>query len=285
MNQATDPDSIRQLLEQATRLLNTESARLDAEVLLGHVLRQPRSYFHAWPEKHLPFESRERFRQLLLQRLRGEPVAYLTGEREFWSLPLTVTADTLIPRPETETLVAQALQRIPAGQPQLIADLGTGCGAIALAIARERPQCRILATDISAAAIAVAQNNARRLGIGTVTFRTGDWCESLSGMQPDMIVSNPPYIADADPHLETGDVRYEPRTALAAGLQGMDALAVIARCAPDYLRPGGWLLMEHGYNQDKLARQLLELTGFTEVIDYADDAGLSRVIAGRYCPE
>jgi len=285
MNQAADPATIRQLLEQATRLLDTESARLDAEVLLAHVLQRPRSYFHAWPERRLPIESRERYRQLLRQRLGGEPVAYLTGTREFWSLPLTVTADTLIPRPETETLVAQALQRIPAGQSQLIADLGTGSGAIALAIARERPQCRILATDISAAAIAVAHGNARQQGIGTVSFRTGNWCEPLSGMQPDMIVSNPPYIADDDPHLETGDVRFEPRAALAAGPQGMDALEAIAQCATKYLQPGGWLLMEHGYDQGRLARQLLEHTGFIEVMDYADDAGQSRVITGRCCPE
>jgi release factor glutamine methyltransferase len=283
MNRATNPASIRQLLAQATRLLNTESARLDAEVLLGHVLQQPRSYFHAWPEKLLPAEHRERFRQLLQQRLEGTPVAYLTGEREFWSLPLTVTADTLIPRPETETLVAQALQRIPAGRPQLLADLGTGSGAIALAIARERPQCRIIATDISPAAIAVASGNARRLGLHTITFHTGNWCEPLAGMQLDMIVSNPPYIAENDPHLETGDIRFEPRTALAAGPQGMDELRRIAQCAASHLQAAGWLLMEHGHDQGELAGQLLEDTGFMEVIDYTDDAGQNRVIAGRRC--
>ena len=283
MNRATDPASIRQLLAQAVRLLNTESARLDAEVLLGHVLQQQRSYFHAWPEKQLPAEHRKRFRQLLQQRLKGTPVAYLTGEREFWSLPLTVTADTLIPRPETETLVAQALQRIPAGRPQLIADLGTGSGAIALAIARERPQCRIIATDISPAAIAVASGNARRLGLRTITFHTNNWCEPLAGMQLDMIVSNPPYIAENDPHLETGDIRFEPRAALAAGPQGMDELRRIAHCAARHLQAAGWLLMEHGYDQGELAGQLLEDTGFMEVIDYTDDSGQNRVIAGRRC--
>jgi len=283
MNRATDPASIRQLLAQAVRLLNTESARLDAEVLLGHVLQQQRSYFHAWPEKQLPAEHRKRFRQLLQQRLKGTPVAYLTGEREFWSLPLTVTADTLIPRPETETLVAQALQRIPAGRPQLIADLGTGSGAIALAIARERPQCRIIATDISPAAIAVASGNARRLGLRAITFHTGNWYEPLAGMQLDMIVSNPPYIAENDPHLETGDIRFEPRAALAAGPQGMDELRRIAHCAARHLQAAGWLLMEHGYDQGELAGQLLEDTGFMEVIDYTDDSGQNRVIAGRRC--
>jgi len=279
----TIAQALREAVERLTE--QRDSARLDAEVLLMYVLDKPRSHLYAWPERTLSPAELARFETLLARRVAGEPVAHLTGRREFWSLPLSVTADTLIPRPETEILVEQALAVLPPNEPLRVADLGTGSGAIALAIARERPQCRILATDISAAAIAVAQGNARRLGIDTVTFRTGDWCESLSGMQPDMIVSNPPYIADADPHLETGDVRYEPRTALAAGPQGMDALTVIARCAPDYLQPGGWLLMEHGHDQGKLARQLLELTGLTEVIDYADDAGLSRVIAGRCCPE
>jgi len=284
MNQASDPVSIKQLLEQATRRLNTESARLDAEVLLAHVLQQPRSHFHAWPEKLLPAESREQFDQLLQRRLKGEPVAYLTGKREFWSLALSVNTDTLIPRPETETLVAQALRRIPADQPQLIADLGTGSGAIALAIARERPHCRIIATDIDEAAIETARLNAQRLDIHSIVFHTGDWCEPLTGMQLDMIVSNPPYIAESDPHLLSGDVRFEPRTALAAGAQGMDELRRIARCAVNYLQAGGWLLMEHGYDQGLLARQLLEGTGFTEVIDYTDDAGQDRVIAGRCGP-
>jgi len=281
MNQASDPVSIKQLLEQATRLLNTDSARLDAEVLLGHVLQQPRSHLHAWPEKRLSSESREHFNQLLQRRLKGEPVAYLTGEREFWSLPLSVTTDTLIPRPETETLVAQALRRIPAGRSQLIADLGTGSGAIALAIARERPQCQIIATDIAAAAIKTARNNARRLGIRSIEFHCGHWCEPLTGMQFDMIVSNPPYIADTDPHLLSADVRFEPRSALVAGPQGMDDLEQIAHCATSHLQPGGWLLMEHGYDQGKFARKLLKDTGFKAIIDHTDDAGQDRVIAGR----
>jgi len=284
MNQASDPVSIKQLLEQATRRLDTESARLDAEVLLGHVLQQPRSHFHAWPEKLLPAESREQFDQLLQRRLKGEPVAYLTGEREFWSLALSVNTDTLIPRPETETLVAQALQRIPADRPQLIADLGTGSGAIALAIARERPHCQIIATDIAMAAIETARHNARQLGIHSIAFHTGDWCEPLTGMQLDMIISNPPYIAESDPHLLSGDVRFEPHTALAAGPQGMDELRRIARCAANHLQTGGWLLMEHGYDQGVRVRQLLEGTGFKEVIDYTDDAGQDRVIAGRHGP-
>lgn len=282
MNQASDPVSIKQLLEQATRRLHTESARLDAEVLLGHVLQLPRSHFHAWPEKLLPAESLKHFDQLLQRRLNGEPVAYLTGEREFWSLALSVSTDTLIPRPETETLVVQALQRIPADRPQLIADLGTGSGAIALAIARERPHCQIIATDIAAAAIETARHNARQLGIHSIAFLTGDWCGPLAGMQFNMIVSNPPYIAEADPHLLADDVRFEPRSALVAGPQGMDDLIRITRCAANHLQAGGWLLMEHGYDQGVQARELLEHSGFMDVIDYTDDAGQDRVIAGRY---
>jgi release factor glutamine methyltransferase len=284
MNQTTDPVSIRQLLEQATRKLNTASARLDAEVLLGHVLQKARSHFHAWPEKQVPAASLQRFTELLQRRLAGEPVAYLTGEREFWSLPLTVTTDTLIPRPETETLVAQALQRIPADRPHTIADLGTGSGAIALAIARERPQCRIIATDIAATAIEVAHRNAQRLGLHSIEFHTGHWCEPLTDRRLDMIVSNPPYIAESDPHLVSGDVRFEPRAALASGPQGMDALTAIAQCASKHLEPGGWLLMEHGYEQGESARQLLEATGYIEVITYTDDAGLNRVVAGKSYP-
>ena len=284
MIQTTDPVSIKQLLEQATRILNTASARLDAEVLLGHVLQEARSHFHAWPEKLVPAASHTHFTELLQRRLEGEPVAYLTGEREFWSLPLSVTPDTLIPRPETETLVARALKRIPADQPHTIADLGTGSGAIALAIARERPLCRIIATDIATAAIEVAHNNARRLGIHSIEFRTGNWYKPLTGMRFDMIVSNPPYIATTDPHLESGDVRFEPRTALASGPQGMDDLTPIAQCAINHLEPGGWLLMEHGYDQGELTRQLLEATGFIEVITFTDDAGLERVVTGQRCP-
>ena len=286
MNRATEPDpdspTIRELLAEAIALLDSESPRLDAEVLLAHALQQPRSHLLAWPEKHLSGAQHAAFRQLLQRRCNGEPVAYLTGEREFWSLSLGVTKDTLIPRPETETLVALALERIPADSPQLIADLGTGSGAIALAIARERPRCRVIATERAPAALAVAEENARRLGITTVSFQRGSWCEPLGSLQADLIVSNPPYIAAADPHLSRGDVRFEPRGALAAGPTGMDDLTAIAACASCHLKPGGWLLMEHGFDQGELTRQLLEDTGFSQVLDYRDNASLARVISGQW---
>ena len=282
MNRTADPASIRQLLEQATSLLPSDTARLDAEVLLAHALGKARSHLHAWPEKCLSTDQQTRFQQLLQARMQGEPVAYLTGQREFWSLMLNVTPATLIPRPETETLVALVLQVIPADKTVLIADLGTGSGAIALAIAHERPLSLVLATDSSPAAIETAAANAQQLGITNIEFHTGDWCEPLADRQCDVIVSNPPYIKEADPHLQSGDVRFEPQGALVAGQEGMDDLVRIAHCARQHLIAGGWLMMEHGYDQSDQVTQLLETCGFQEVTDHKDDAGLSRVVKGKY---
>lgn len=284
MNQATEPapvsPTIEELLAEATALLDSDSPRLDAEVLLACVLQQSRSHLLAWPEKRPTGAQHAAFRQLLQRRRNGEPVAYLTGEREFWSLPLAVTTDTLIPRPETETLVELALEKIPTDSPQLVVDLGTGSGAIALAIASERPRATVIATERDAAALAVAKGNAQSLGITTVSFRSGHWCEPLDDLQANLIVSNPPYIATTDPHLTQGDVRFEPRGALAAGPTGMDDLTAIAACACRHLKPGGWLLMEHGFDQGESARQLLEDKGFSQVSDHSDSASLARVIAG-----
>jgi len=278
---STEPATIRMLLAQAAELLATDSPRLDAELLLAGALEKNRSYLFAWPEAIPPAAIQERFRDLLARRAAGEPVAYLLGQREFWSLSLSVTPATLIPRPETETLVALALQRIPVNADACIADLGTGSGAIALAIARERPCCRIIATDISQAALAVAAANAERLGLCNVQFIAGDWCAALPDMPFDLIVSNPPYIAEDDIHLTRGDVRFEPRDALASGPHGMDALQHIARCASKRLRPHGWLLLEHGYDQGQPAARLLQACVYEEVQDYPDDAGHGRVVVGR----
>jgi release factor glutamine methyltransferase len=269
------------LLAKAATLLATDSSRLDAELLLACCLDKTRSYLYTWPEQVPSAAVRARFRELLARRAAGEPVAYLLGWREFWSLPLTVTPATLIPRPETETLVALALQRVPADAEADIADLGTGSGAIALAIARERPRCRIIATDISPAALAVAAANAQRHGLANVRCVAGDWCAALPDMPFDLIVSNPPYVAEHDTHLSRGDVRFEPRQALAAGPQGLDALQRIARCAFSRLRPHGWLLLEHGYDQVQAATRLLQTCGYESVHDHPDDAGQGRVIAGR----
>jgi release factor glutamine methyltransferase len=281
MNTTAEPASIRQLLEQASHLLTTDSAQLDAEVLLAHALGQARSHLRAWPEKIPSAEQQENFQRLLQARLQGEPVAYLTGQREFWSLPLAVTPATLIPRAETETLVALALQRIPADSRADVADMGTGSGAIALAIAHERPGCQLLATDVSAAAIETAAANAKQLGVGNIEFLCGDWCTPLEDRQFDVIISNPPYIKDSDPHLQQGDVRFEPDTALAAGPQGMDDLTKLAHCARQHLRSGGWLLLEHGYDQRDAVTQLLTSCGFSQVVDHQDDSGTDRVVVGK----
>jgi len=278
---STETATIRMLLAQAAETLGTDSPRLDAELLLAGALGKNRSYLFAWPEKIPPPDVRARFHALLLRRAAGEPVAYLLGQREFWSLPLNVTPAALIPRPETETLVALALQRIPADADACIADLGTGSGAIALAVARERPHCRIVATDISQAALAVAAANAERLGVSNVQWVAGDWCAALPDTPFDLIASNPPYIPEDDVHLTRGDVRFEPRNALASGPQGMNALQQIARCAITRLHPHGWLLLEHGYDQSEPAIRLLQACGYAAVQDYPDDAGHGRVVAGR----
>jgi release factor glutamine methyltransferase len=273
--------SIASLLAQAAGILGTQSARLEAEVLLAACLDRPRSHLHAWPERRVEPPRQERFAALISRRAGGEPIAYLLGQREFWSLPLTVTPDTLIPRPETETLVALAIERMPRDGPLRIADLGTGSGAIALAIARERPCSEVIASDISTATLSVAKGNAGRLGLGNVRFVCGSWCRPFAADAFDFILSNPPYVAESDPHLREGDLRFEPRTALAAGPLGMDELRRIVPGAQECLRRDGWLIVEHGYDQGDRVMQIMRAQGFRELSDHADAAGLSRVAIGR----
>lgn len=266
------------LTEAVTQLENVgDSPRLDAELLLSHVLHRPRSYLHAHPEQEPEAAAQAEFRRLLAARRHGEPVAYLTAEREFWSLPLKVTPATLIPRPETELLVEAALQRIPKNAGWRILDLGTGSGAIALAIARERPRSRITATDLSAAAVAVARENAAGLQLDNVEFLEGDWFQPLIGERFHLIVSNPPYIPASDPHLDSGDVRFEPRLALVAGGDGLDSLRRIATAAADHLQSPGWLLLEHGYDQAVAVRDLLHAQGGRQIQSLQDLQGHERV--------
>jgi release factor glutamine methyltransferase len=273
--------SIGALLAQATGTLGTDTARLEAETLLAACLDKPRSHLFAWPEQEVEPRLEERFTVLISRRALGEPVAYLLGQREFWSLPLRVTPQTLIPRPETETLVALALETMPEDAPLRIADLGTGTGAIALAIARERPRSEVIATDISPVALSVAMDNAARLDLDNVQFVCGSWCRAFTVDAFDFILSNPPYVAESDPHLREGDLRFEPRTALAAGAQGLDALRRIIPGAHDRLRTDGWLIVEHGYDQGERVMQLMRTQGFREISDHLDAAGLSRVTRGR----
>lgn len=263
-----------------SQLPHSDSARLDAELLLCAVLGKARSYLYTWPEQVLTEEQQQRYDALMARRAAGEPVAHILGRRGFWSLELQVTADTLIPRPETELLVEAALARLPdcAGR---VADLGTGSGAIALAIAAECPDCEVVAVERSAAALAVAQENARRHELTNVSFHLGSWYGPLNGNRFFMILSNPPYICADDPHLQQGDVRFEPITALASGGGGLDDIRQIIGGAVEHLLPGGWLLLEHGYDQGVAVCALLRAAGFVAVADLPDLQGHGRVAVGQ----
>lgn len=276
--------TLRDWLNHAARRLAevSDTPRLDAELLLAVALDRSRSYLHAWPERVPEPDQIARFTAWLDRRHTGEPVAYILGRREFWSLELEVTPDTLIPRPETELLVDLALERLPANRPLDMADLGTGSGAIALALAVERPRAWIVATDRSPAALAVARRNARRLNLANVEFREGDWCAPLAGARFDLIASNPPYVAATDSHWREGEPRFEPPTALVSGAEGLDALRTIIAQAPGHLKPGGWLVLEHGYDQGEVVPALLRTRGFVAVTDHRDAAGVNRTSCGRW---
>lgn len=256
----------------------------EAALLLAHLLGRDRGWLYAHGDAPVPAEAAARFEALVARRAAGEPVAYLVGRRGFWRFDLAVTPDTLVPRPETELLVELALARIPADAEARVADLGTGSGAIALAIALERPRAAVVATDRSEAALEVARGNGVALGLGNVAFRAGDWLQPLAGERFDAIVSNPPYIADGDAHLGQGDLRFEPREALASGADGLDAIRAIVREAPAHLHPGGWLLFEHGWEQGAAARALLREAGFAQVETRQDLEGRDRVSLGRTQP-
>lgn len=284
--------TIRQALEQAAAAFTrSDSARLDAEVLLAFVLGKPRSYLYSRPETDLSGKQLTAFAALVTRRTAGEPIAYLTGSRGFWTLDLRVTPAVLIPRPETELLVelaltlGQSICAAGASENLVVADLGTGSGAIALALASERGQWQIHASDRCEQTLRVARDNARRLQLDRVNFALGDWCEALpGGVRFDMIISNPPYIADNDPHLQQGDVQFEPRSALVADGRGLRDLATISQQARLRLRDGGYLLLEHGHEQGAEVRTLLATHGFGTVRSKRDLAGHERVTWGRRLP-
>ncbi|HHQ4599357.1 peptide chain release factor N(5)-glutamine methyltransferase [Aeromonas veronii] len=270
-----------------TVLAEGESPRADADVLLCHLLGCRRSYLMTWPERELDAAQQATLQGWLARRLNGEPIAHLVGEREFWSLPLKVSPATLIPRPDTEVLVEQALTRIPQG-PCVVLDLGTGTGAIALALKSERPELDVWAVDRMADAAALARENSAALGL-PIEVRDGSWFEPLGEPGRDntprfaVIVSNPPYIDGADPHLEQGDVRFEPRSALVADDAGLADIRHIVAQAPAYLLPDGWLLLEHGWDQGEAVRQLLRDGGYREVATVRDYGDNDRVTLGL-CP-
>jgi release factor glutamine methyltransferase len=278
---AEPPNLTDSVLAQAHAALaaHSDSPRLDAELLLAYVLHRPRSYLRSHGEQALGPDALRRFHSLLARRAQGEPIAYLTGEREFWSLSLAVTADVLVPRPETELAVERCLQ-LRSEASGIVADLGTGSGAIALALASERPRWHLIATDRSDAALRVARSNAVRLKIQNVEFLQGEWLEPLQARRFDIIVSNPPYIPALDRTLDA--LRFEPAIALSPGVSGLEALQIIIARAASHLNPGGALVLEHGATQAADVAHALVAAGYVRVRCYADLAGHERVTEAHW---
>ena len=276
--------TIKQALADAQNQLSSLpdiSPKLESEILLAYVIHKSRSYLYTWPERILESQQLTQFQSLIERRSSGEPIAYITGEREFWGLPLKVSPATLIPRPETERLVEIALQQIPENKPWQIADLGTGSGALALAIASERPLCQIVATDISEDALRIAEQNRNDLKLENVRFVQGRWFEPLNGIRFNLVVSNPPYVAENDPHLLKGDLVFEPQQALSSGPDGLDAIRSILASAKSHLQPDAWLMLEHGYDQGSRIMALFEKYSFTQVFCHADYAERERATVGQ----
>jgi release factor glutamine methyltransferase len=273
---------VKTLLADAITLLNSLEASIEAQLVLQHVLNVNRAWLIAHENDALEANIHETYRALINRRLNGEPIAYILGYREFYGLKLEVTPATLIPRPDTETLVEAALAKTPQHEKIRILDLGTGTGAIALVIAKHRPQAFVYAVDASQAALDVAIENAKNLAISNVKFILSDWFTHLNGEKFDVIVSNPPYIEANDAHLKQGDLRFEPLSALASGEDGLDDIRKIVAQAPQHLNPHGWLVLEHGYNQAGNVATLLKQAGFSEISHTQDLAGILRVTIGRY---
>lgn len=270
---------IASLLRNA-ELPDSPTARLDIELLLAAALGKSRSYLHTWPERIVSSEAASTFSEYLGRRRDGEPVAYILGQQGFWKLDLEVAPHTLIPRPETELLVEAALELLPLSGVRLL-DLGTGTGAIALALASERKGWQVTAVDRIGEAVALAERNRERLQLDNVRVLQSHWFDALDGERYQLIISNPPYIAAADPHLAAGDVRFEPSSALVAGPDGLADLRLIIAQAPAHLEAGGWLLLEHGYDQAAAVRELLARHDFEQIESRDDFAGHQRITLGR----
>lgn len=275
-------ESIASLIRRSAALADvSDTPRLDIEVLLGHVLQKPRTFLFAWPEHQLSEGEYGLFEALFARRLLGEPIAHLTGTREFWSLSLAVSPATLIPRPDTELLVETALQlSLPEGA--RVVDLGTGTGAIALALASERPAWQIFAVDSVSEAVSLAETNRRQLGLVNVDIRQSDWFATMGDLRFHLVISNPPYIDAADPHLQQGDVRFEPMSALVAEARGLGDLKIIIQQAPAHLNNGGWLLLEHGWQQAQAVREMMLAAGFDGVETRQDLGGRDRATMGQW---
>lgn len=270
------PVAIAPVLQEARRHIDSMEARL----LLQYELKVNAVFLAAYPDHLLNSKQVAAYQSLVAKRMAGEPVAYLIGEREFYDLTFKVTPAVLIPRPETELLVELALSRIPVNQTYNVLDLGTGSGTIALTIAKHRPLAQVTAVDLSPEALSVARTNAAKLGVGNVRILAGNWFDGLGREKFDLIVSNPPYVAEGDLHLNQGDLRFEPRIALTADDQGLACIRQIILAAPDFLAPGGELLLEHGYDQVDICRQLLAESNFINLFSCPDLAGILRVSGG-----
>lgn len=275
--------SVKQLLQVAReRLHGCESAALDAQLLMQHVLQTSREALLAWPDRQLDYEQFELYESLVCRREQGEPIAYITGHKAFWTMDLRVSPAVLIPRPDTECLVEWVLNRYTKDNTYQVADLGTGSGTIALAIASERPHWEITATDISTQTLAIAIENAEANQIKNVSFRQGSWCKALPQTDYDLIISNPPYIAPTDPHLLANDLQYEPQQALVAENHGLKDLFTIAEQAKAYLKPGGTLLLEHGFEQGLAVREKLKQLGYQQIETLLDLASNERATWGQH---
>jgi len=271
---------IEQILKRAEQKLSScsDSPRLDAEILLASLLKKNRSYFMAFPEVVPSKAEQEQFETLLSQRLQGHPIAHIIGTREFWSLDLNVNQHTLIPRPDTEILIEYILHNF-AQENLKVADMGTGSGAIALALASEKPNWQISATDRSPEALETARGNATKLGLQNISFSQGNWFEAIEANDFDLLISNPPYIPANDPHLTQGDVRFEPDTALISGKDGLDDIRYLIKHAVEYLKQDGWLILEHGYDQKQSVKDLFIAAGYRQITQKDDYAGNPRMTA------
>jgi len=283
----TDPDTTEMTVDSLLRRCTTElkknstSARLDVELLLGHVLRMSRVELISSAKELITPESAALFTNLVRKRQEGMPVAQLIGSREFWSLNLAVTADTLIPRPETEILVECALTHIPKNQPADFLDLGTGSGAVALAVASERPNIHVTATDINNKTLSVAQYNAANLKLNHIDFQCGSWFQPVTGRKFSTIVANPPYVSDMEYVVHQFELQHEPTLALRGGEDGLDSIKLIIEQAPNHLFKDGWLAIEHGYRQGPAVEILMREAGFRTIFSYSDLQGHARVTEGK----
>jgi len=270
--------------ERLAALPNVDShlASLEAELLLAHCLEKPRSYLRAWPEKFASEDQLSCLNDLLHRRLEGEPIAYLLGYKEFWDLRFLVTSATLIPRPETETLVDHALKLLKPHHTSRVLDLGCGCGAIALAVAKHRPGSFVTAVDFSDDALAIARLNMRHMELQNVDLIKSNWFAELHGKRFNLILSNPPYVAEDDPHLREGDVRFEPPMALIGGTDGLECIREIVGRAPQHLLPGGWLMLEHGYDQANAVKHIFNHAEFQNVKSHIDMAKHERITVGQW---